>query len=296
MYYSNMKKRFLLICLTCLLWGSAIQAQNRDSLMVVNARWQIDSLDGMVLKRMEFGEKRCLGSNQYVCILELPVSSPYQLAFSYEPHRTLTSEQASRRGAVAAINGSFFDMGQHNPICYLRIDGEEVGVNTPQPSDSLHRKYYQYGSMWLCGGRPVIFRPDSARLDERRLKQSDIMTAGPLLIYHGVEQPMRNDKSFVTHRHNRTAVGVKRDGTVLLITLDGRTRQSEGMSLQDFSRLLRYLGCYDALNLDGGGSTTMYIKDYPHNGIVNHPTDNGRYDAGGERTVSNCVLVVPKQN
>jgi len=264
--------------------------------LVVDARWQVDSLDGMVLKRMEFTNKSCLGSNQYVCVLELPVASPYRLAFSHESQRTLTSEQARRRGAVAAINGSFFDMDKHNPICYLRIGGEEVGVNTPQPSDSVHRKYYQYGSMWLRSGRPVIFRPDSARLAERQMRKSDIMTAGPLLIYHGVVQPMRTDKTFVTYRHNRTAVGVKRDGTILLVTLDGRTRQSEGMSLPDFSRLLRYIGCYDALNLDGGGSTTMYIKDFPHKGIVNHPSDNGRYDTAGERTVSNCVLVIPKQN
>lgn len=269
--------------------------QKRDSLAVVRAPWSTDTIDGLVLKRYHFNHKDCLGSNQYICVLEVPVESRYQLAFSYEPRRTPTSEHARKRGAVAAINGSFFDMGQHFPICYLRIDGKEMGENTPQQSDSIHRKYYQYGSVALRGGRPIIFIPDSARNAERSLPDRNIMTAGPLLVYKGRLMPMRDDKTFVTHRHNRTAIGVKRDGTVLLVTMDGRMKESEGMSLQDFQRLLRYLGCYDALNMDGGGSTTMYVKNYPNGGLVSHPTDNGRFDFKGERGVSNCILVLPKK-
>jgi exopolysaccharide biosynthesis protein len=103
--------------------------------------------------------------------------------------------------------------------------------------------------------------------------------------------PLRNDRTFVTQRHNRTAIGIRDDGTVLLVTIDGRTRQSEGLSLPDLTRLMRYLGCRDALNLDGGGSTTMYVEGHPNDGIVNHPSDNGRYDSGGERGVSNCIVV-----
>lgn len=262
-----------------------------DSLKVVNARWQIDSLDGFVLKQMHFVKKDCLGSNQNVCIIELPPNSPRKLAFTYEPRRTPTTIHAQRADALAAINGSFFDMQLHNPICYLRIDGEELGINTPQKSDSVHRKYYQYGSMVLNDGRPCFIVPDSARLAERQWTDSNIMTAGPMLIKNGQMLPMRDDKTFVTYRHNRTAVGTKEDGTVLLVTIDGRMKESEGMSLQDFQRLLRYLGCRDALNLDGGGSTTMYVKGKPHGGIVNCPTDNGRFDYKGERGVSNCVIV-----
>ena len=241
---------------------------------------------------MHFDRKNCLRSNQYVCVLEIPKTSPCRLAFTYEPRRTPTSVHARKHNAAAAINGSFFDMGKHNPICYLRIDGKELGLNTPQASDSVHRKYYQYGSLALRNGRPIIFVPDSARLAERSLPDANIMTAGPLLIHHGQELPQRDDKTFVTNRHNRTAIGVRDDGTVLLVTVDGRMKESEGLSLGDFARLLRYLGCSEALNLDGGGSTTMYVKDYPHGGLVNHPTDNGKYDFKGERGVSNCIIVV----
>ncbi len=267
------------------------QSQKADSLRIVNARWQVDSLDGMVLKQMHFDRKDCLGSNQFVAFIEIPANSPRRLAFCCEEQRTQTSVQARRHNAFAAINGSFFDMQMHNPICYLRIDGEELGINTPQPSDSIHRKYYQYGTLLLDKGRPVFVVPDSARFAERNLQATDVMTAGPMLVRDGSLVPMRTDKTFVINRHNRTAVGLRADGTILLVVVDGRTSQSEGLSLLDFSRLLRYLGCRQALNLDGGGSTTMYVRGYKNGGLVNHPSDNGRYDSDGERTVSNCIIV-----
>lgn len=270
---------------------STLNAQRSDSLRVVNAQWTIDSLDGMVLKHIHFSHNDCLASNQYVCILEIPSTSSRRLAFSCEPQRTKTSEQAFKHKAVAAINGSFFDMALHNPICYLRINGEEIGINTPQKVDSVHRKYYQYGLVRLSDGRMELIVPDSGRMWERQLEGSDIMTAGPMLVWKGRLVPQRTDKTFVADRHNRTAIGVKNDGTMLFVTVDGRTKESEGLSLPDLSRLMRYLGCTDALNLDGGGSTTMYVKGKPNGGIVNHPSDNRKYDFAGERTVSNCLLV-----
>ena len=281
---------FLFLVALCLL-SNAQSFSRADSLFISNAQWHVDSMDGFVLKQIHFNKKNCLGANQNICVIELPATSPRRVAFTFEERRTPTTVHASRNGAYAAVNGSFFDMSRHNPICYLRIDGKELGINTPQPSDSVHRKYYQYGSLVLRDGRPAYVVPDSARMAEREWGDSNIMTAGPMLIHDGRLVSMRDDKTFVTQRHNRTAIGTRADGTVLLVTLDGRSKQSEGMSLQDFQKLLLCLGCRDALNLDGGGSTTMYVKGMPHGGIVNRPSDNGRYDYGGERGVSNCVII-----
>jgi exopolysaccharide biosynthesis protein len=54
------------------------------------------------------------------------------------------------------------------------------------------------------------------------------------------------------------------------------------------------LGCKDAINLDGGGSTTMYIKGQPFDGVVNYPCDNKQFDHYGERSVSNVVMILKK--
>ncbi len=87
-----MKKILLFISL--FLFCSVASSQNRDSLQIVSARWQVDSLDGMVLKQKLFDNKTCLGSNQFVAFIEIPAGSPRRLAFSYESQRTPTSVQA----------------------------------------------------------------------------------------------------------------------------------------------------------------------------------------------------------
>lgn len=84
-------------------------------------------------------------------------------------------------------------------------------------------------------------------------------------------------------RHPRTVVGVTSDRKVLLVTVDGRqTGFSAGMTLPELTALMTRLGATEALNLDGGGSTTMVIAGR----YVNRPSD-----ATGERPVSNALAV-----
>ena len=273
-----------------LLCASCTWAQS-DSLTLVNAPWKVDSLEGMVLKSVHFSHHEYFQSNQFIAVLEIPKCSGHRLEFACESDRTPTSTIAKRHDALAAINGSFFDMDKHNPVCYLRIQGEELGENTPG-TDTVNRKYYQYGTLIVSGDSVRIARTDSNRCWERTLPDSNIMTAGPLLVYHGERQFVRTDRTFVSRRHPRTAVGIRSDGTILLFVVDGRSKESEGMSLDELTKTLRWLGCTDVLNMDGGGSTTLYLKNWPNNGIVNYPIDNGRFDHRGERGVSNAILVV----
>lgn len=281
-----MRKIILFIILFPLVvWG---QDSQRDSIALLNASWKIDTLErGMILKTAQL--ENLFGAKQFISILEIPADAPLNLKLCYEKNRTRTSVQAQKHHALAAVNGSFFDMGKHNPICYLRIDGKTVGRNLPG-ADTIRRKYYQTGTLVLLNGRPRIYRTGVNRHWEDSLSNTDIMTAGPLLIYKGERQPMRQDRTFVTDRHNRTAIGIKQDGTVCLVTVDGRSRMSAGMSLDELSSTLSWWGCVDALNFDGGGSTTLWVK----NKIVNYPSDNGRFDHQGERKVSSCLLVVGK--
>lgn len=264
-----------------------------DSLRVSNAEWSVDTLEGFYLKRYHFGEGALFCSAQHLFVIEIPARSHRRLAFTYDTLRTEVSALASRHNAYAAINGSFFDMEKGNPVCYLRIDGQEVGENTPGKEDTINRKYYQYASIAMRNGRPALVVPDSNRKWEESLKDSNIMTTGPMLIQKGVPVPQRDDRTFVTHRHNRTALGIKEDGTTILLVADGRFKhQAEGLSLFELQRIMRWLGCTEAINLDGGGSSTMYVHDKPHGGVVNYPSDNGQHDHEGERPVSNAILVL----
>jgi hypothetical protein len=92
-------------------------------------------------------------------------------------------------------------------------------------------------------------------------------------------------EAFVASRNPRTLAGVRPDGTLLLVTVDGRRRGwSAGVTLVEAARVMRYLGATEALNLDGGGSTTMTVGGK----LVNRPSD-----PGGERPVSDALLALP---
>lgn len=91
--------------------------------------------------------------------------------------------------------------------------------------------------------------------------------------------------TFVAARQPRTLAGVRADGKLLLVTVDGRRPGwSTGVTLPEAARLMRSLGARDALNLDGGGSTTMTVRGQ----VVNRPSDRT-----GERPVSNGVFALP---
>ena len=84
-------------------------------------------------------------------------------------------------------------------------------------------------------------------------------------------------------RHPRTGVGFSRDSsTLFLVTVDGRSTSSVGMTLVEFADLMRELGAWQGMNFDGGGSTTMVVQGR----IVNVPSD-----PTGERAVGNALVV-----
>ncbi len=87
-------------------------------------------------------------------------------------------------------------------------------------------------------------------------------------------------------KHPRTAVAKLKDGKFLMVTVDGRSESSGGMSLQQLAEFLLEQGATDAMNLDGGGSTTMFLNGK----VVNHPSDKE-----GERSVGDAILVFPRK-
>jgi hypothetical protein len=94
------------------------------------------------------------------------------------------------------------------------------------------------------------------------------------------------NKGFAEGRHPRTLIGDAPDGTIWLVTVDGRQPQlSVGMTLEELRTVAHRLGLANALNLDGGGSTTMWVRG----AVVNSPSD-----AAGPRKVSDALLVTAR--
>ena len=93
--------------------------------------------------------------------------------------------------------------------------------------------------------------------------------------------------------HPRTAVGIDRDtGRILLLVVDGRSKLSRGYTLVELARMMRRLGAEDALNLDGGGSSTMVGKDRDGGVRVLNPPSDGA-PAVRSPTGSACCTAKP---
>lgn len=101
-----------------------------------------------------------------------------------------------------------------------------------------------------------------------------------------VETDREGGKNFASARHPRSAAGFSADSNkIFLVTVDGRQNESVGMTLFELADLMISLGCAQALNFDGGGSTTMVV----HGKVVNHPSD-----AAGEQPVANALLLISR--
>lgn len=115
-----------------------------------------------------------------------------------------------------------------------------------------------------------------------------VVGGGPLLLENGKVNVRSREEhiagDIANGRAPRTAVGIKRDGTVLLLVVDGRSSSSNGLTLQELATYFLRLGARDAINLDGGGSSVMVINGQ----IVNKPSD------GRERAVSMGLGLFPE--
>ncbi len=129
-------------------------------------------------------------------------------------------------------------------------------------------------------------------LDHPRL---GILSAAPILVrdgrvaidavHEGVFDPRDlYDYGFGAERHARTIAGVDREGRLILVTADGVPGVSEGLTLTEEARLMRALGAVDAMNLDGGGSTTFVVGGT----TVNYPSD-----PTGARAIGDSIEILP---
>jgi exopolysaccharide biosynthesis protein len=171
---------------------------------------------------------------------------------------------------------------------------------TPIPSDGV---VLSFGGLdppapldWLAPGTEVSFSNNwkilngtpAGRFESAR----DVINGAGLLRRRGVlmsnwlASESLQPATFTDIRHPRTLIGIDRHGAMWLVAIDGRQPgYSVGMTFAELMALCDRLDLYDALNLDGGGSTTMVVKG----AIVNRPSD-----ATGPRPVSDAIMVMPR--
>jgi exopolysaccharide biosynthesis protein len=280
-----MKKRLLPFVAGLLLVFNAY-AQT-DSITFVKAKWETKKVaKGLKWKHCWFN-KNLFKANQNINILEIDPHKKISLALGYETKLLKhTSEFGEAAGALAAINGSFFDVKNGGSMDLIRVNGEVINGNRPYPDGARAR--HQQAALLFNKGTLSIAKWDGSADWESTLT-GDMIDAGPILIWHNQAQAL-DTTAFTRLRNPRTAIAVT-PKRILLITVDGRNDNAAGASLYEIAKIIKWLKATDGINLDGGGSTTMWIDKQTPNGVVNYPSDNKKWDHDGQRKVANVILV-----
>ena len=186
-----------------------------------------------------------------------------------------TSEIASDSGAILAINGDYYGARESGYVI-------RNGV--------VYRDYGSSSTDILCIYADGTFAiTNSSEASAQALADSGVWQAfsfGPGLVENGeitVDQNTEVGKAMASNP--RTAIGQISDLHYVFVVSDGRTDQSEGLSLYELATFLQSLGVKTAYNLDGGGSSTMVLLGQ----VINNPTTGGSRTK--ERSVSDIVYL-----
>ena len=218
-------------------------------------------------------------TNIYVAEVELSKNAQIETAFaqnSYGKNVTATtSSMAESSAAILAINGDYYGARDNGYV----IRGGII-YRSSAKADQEDLVIYKDGSMKIINESEIGAQE---LVDEGAVT---VLSFGPALVENGKVSVSQNDEVGKAMASNpRTAIAITEDNHYLFIVSDGRTDESEGLSLYELATFAASLGAKTVYNLDGGGSSTMYFNG----NVVNNPTTNG-WDIS-ERGVSDIVYI-----
>lgn len=216
----------------------------------------------------------------HALVVDLSREGVRLVATPHEARWSTVSEVARHRSLAAAVNGGFWGALQRP-----RGIAAGGGALWPDVAPDPEMGYFAIDAR----GRPLVRGPGEA-VSERELASLREAVSGRPILLRGGEIAADALDSFPTanQRQPRTAAGVSEDGRrVVLVVVDGRRPTSRGMTLFELARLLAELGAHDAINLDGGGSSEMYVARA--GGVVNVPS-RGRWESALDQALEEGAL------
>ncbi len=204
--------------------------------------------------------------------------------------RETVSSFAKDLGACLVVNGGYFrmDLNPTKHVGLLAIDNEILQNSTHSVTRDTLKFYIARGAVgiddagnvdiaWVSSYNDSLFEWDEPFANTplkaiaepkisyaKRWNFPDILSAGPVLIQDGFIRVTSDEEVFfgtsIPKIHPRTAVGYNKDGELLLLVVDGRQQQSRGVNLKELAGIMKSLGAIEALNLDGGGSSSMVVN------------------------------------
>ena len=223
----------------------------------------------------------------------------YTLAFRKSTLAQNCTEIVCQDNKVIAINKHGNSDIPLNGFVYTISNESNIDLSEITVGDEMSLKYQTEPSVFkslqdiVCGG-PILIKNDTI-LSEKYFKEE--LSCGEKIVLTNDEITADFHRGnalewFVERQHPRTAIGKTKDGFIILVVVDGRNKdKSVGVSLSGLANIMKDLGCIDAVNLGGGGDTTMYL-----NGKVINDTSGGEnQNKNLERPVSDAIIVLPKE-
>ena len=213
---------------------------------------------------------------------------------------TRLSKTATAHGAEFGVNAGYWDVRIDLPSTFLKLNGKEIAVTADYEKERVD-------GVVCIGKKSKKMVIDYCKAGEEApyaAKYDNILASGPMLIDEGtsvdheghtktmVEASHGKDiGAYYTYirRHPRTAVGTDKKGNIYLVVVDGRSKgNADGVTIAELTKVCEWLGLTDAINLDGGSSSTMWSQT---EGVINFPCRNKKFDHEGERKISSIISV-----
>lgn len=217
--------------------------------------------------------------NGYYMVVKDPTRVKIGVTSKLNVEGETTSQIAEENGAIAAINGGGF-VDQSSSQQWTGNGGLPTGV-VMSDGKVIHDDLN--GKETTCFGITKDGKMMVGDYTVNELKEQGVQEAVsfyPALIIDGKMLSINGDGGFGVAP--KTAIGQRKDGAIILLVIDGRELGSIGATVKEVQEIMYKLGAYNAINLDGGKSTTMYYDGE----IINKPSNSM-----GERSIATAVIV-----
>ena len=268
------------ILLGFLVVAANILSQSEYVSVLANADWNWQTQDGVEYGKASFSD--LYGAPQVVSIARYSQAALNTSLYDKEHSTQGTNSLAVEAGATAAINGSYFNMSNLTSCTALWIDGTEIATTAPEEFARCNG---------IIGFKDGVFSIEpygsgttAAQLAAWGAKYDSFVATGPILRRGGVSMDANIGGEGFYGPHPRTMLGKCADGTVYMVVAEGRMNGATGFALENLVKLAEDFGMTDAINLDGGGSSTLWVAGA---GVINRTSD------GSVRKVPNIIIATP---
>ncbi|MFS9109837.1 phosphodiester glycosidase family protein [Streptococcus australis] len=225
-------------------------------------------------------EKTVENTQVYIADITLSSSDYLKTALAQNTYGTnvtaKTSVTAAENHAILAVNGDYYGA---NSTGYVIRNGVVYRDTVREDSSNGDLAIYKDGSF------KVIYEDEISADQLVKDGVVNLLAFGPSLVEDGEITVDTNSEVGQSMSSNpRTAIGIIDENHYIIVVSDGRTSESQGLSLYQLAEVMKSYGVKTAYNLDGGGSSTLYFNGQ----VMNKPTTNGTIS---ERAVSDIVYI-----